>query len=167
MTHAYALKAPVQNWKPPPWLTVHNVIVTLIVIVALLVFLHLASAIRHLSKRSGSAPAPAPKKSGGGGKLLLAVLAVVGGLLAWGHYKPAATGAKAAPAPAPSPSPHPVPTVTQTLAPPAAHPGAGTGLVAQLTAWMNHLTGTDWVLIVLIGAVATFVIVRPLLKRGD
>jgi hypothetical protein len=126
--YAYALKAPVQDYKFPAWVTVHNAELA----GAVLVIILLAFAVLRLSKGSKALPpAPAPKPSGGGGKLLLAAAAVVGGLLAWGHYKPAAAGVKAAPAPSPSPSPRP--TLTQTVAPhvtiPAHFPLTGTQIL--------------------------------------
>ena len=163
--NAYALKAPAQSFKVPAWATMHNAELA----GAVLVIVLLALAVLRLAKavRAAAAPVAAPKSSGGRGMLLLlAGAAGVGGWF-WYESKHKTAVTAAGPVPVPSPSPTPRPTVTQTVAPPAAHPGAGTGLVAQLTAWMNHLTGTDWVLIVLIGAVATFAIVRPLLRRGD
>lgn len=153
----YALKAPAQGWKPPAWLTVHNFEVA----VGLLVLVLLALAVLRLSKGGGKpapAPAPTPKKSGGGGKLLLAVAGAVGGLLAWGHYKPAATGAKAAP----SPSPVPTPTVTRTVAPHAA-PG-----VPHFTFPAVHLSNTTVVIIFVIAAVVAITLLGPVLrKKGD
>lgn len=128
MRYAYALKAPAQDYKIPAWVSVHNAELA----GAVLVIILLAFAVLRLSKGSKvPPPAPAPTSSGGGGKLLLLAVAVVGGLLAWGHYKPAATGVKAAPAPSPSPSPRP--TVTQTVAPhvtlPAHFPLTGTQIL--------------------------------------
>jgi hypothetical protein len=148
--YAYALKAPVQDYKFPAWVTVHNAELA----GAVLVIILLAFAVLRLSKGSKvPPPAPAPKPSGGGGKLLLAAAAVVGGLLAWGHYKPAAAGAKAAPAPSPSPTP----TVTRTLAPHS---------VTHIT--LPHLTGTNLVWIFVIAAVVAIVLLGPVLrKRGD
>lgn len=149
-----ALKAPAQSFTPPAWATLHNAEMT----VGALVIILLVLAVLRLSKGSKAAPAPAPtpRRSGGGGKLLLIAGAAVAGLLAWGRYKPATTGVKAAPAPSPSPSP--TPTVTRTVAPRAA---------PHFTLPV-HLTGGQYVLVVLIGAVVAIVLLGPVLrKRGD
>jgi hypothetical protein len=166
--NAYALKAPAQDWKIPAWVTPHNLVLIAGAVAAGLVIILLARAVGRLAKlaKAAAAPVAAPKKSSGGGMLLLAGAAGVGGLVLYERHQNAAAPAKAAPAPAPSPSPTPRPTVTQTVAPPAGGHSGSSNILGQLTAWMNHLTGTDWVLIVLIGAVATFVIVRPLLQRS-
>ena len=158
MRYANALKAPAPSYKLPAWATMHNLVASVIVAVALLVIVLLVRAVGRLAKAVGAAaaPAPVPKKSGGGGKLLLAGAAGAAGWLLWEGRHSTAAPVKAAPAP----SPHPTPTVTRTVAPHA------TPHLPSF-AFLNHLTGTDWVLIVLIGAVVTFAIVRPLLRRGD
>jgi hypothetical protein len=119
----YALRAPAQDYKMPAWATMHNIVTAAVVAAGLLVIILLVRAVGRLAKAVGTAaaPAPAPKRSGGGGKLLLAAAGVIGGLLAWGHFKPAASGVKAAPAPSPAPVPAPRPTVTQTVAPHVTH----------------------------------------------
>ena len=167
-THAPKVPA---SWHVPAWVTPQAIALIIAGAVVLLVLLRLTRIMSHLARAAAKAAAPAvapasaARSSGGRVKLLAAAAAAVGGFVLFERAKNAATAVKAAPAPSPSPTPRP--TITQTVAPPAAHPGPQSGLLAHLTAWMDHLTGTDWVLIVLIGAVLTFALVWPLLKRSD
>jgi hypothetical protein len=151
MTHAYALKAPVQSFKVPAWATMHN----LELAAGALVVVLLAFAVLRLSKGHRPAPAPvaAPKKSGGGPKLLLLAAAGVGGYVLFERHQNAAAPAKAAPAPSPSPAPHP--TVTQTVAPHITMP-------AHLP-----LTGTQILIMIGIGAVVAIVLGGTILRRSS
>ena len=111
-----------------------------------------------------TAPAAAPAKSGGVAANRFALLAVLAGgvlltLRAAHHGGTAIAGGRPA---VPSPSPSPQPTVTRTVA-----PHASPHFTLPHLTFLDHLTGTDWVLIVLIGAVVTFALVRPLLRRSD
>lgn len=102
------------------------------------------------------------KAARGGFKPLAGLLALgvagFGGAWGWNHIRHGATGA---PAPTPSTfSPSPKPTVTVTAKPsPASH------FNVPHLAIFSHLTGTDWVLIVLIGSVAAVAIAGSLLRR--
>jgi hypothetical protein len=117
-----------------------------------------------LLAKMASAPATAPaKSSSGSGIRRLAILGILGlgGLLAWNTARHGGAGVAAGRPAAPSPAPTPQPSVTRTVAPHA------TPHFVPHFAFLDHLTGTDWVLIVLIGAVLTVTLVAPLLRRGD
>jgi hypothetical protein len=136
----------------PGWVTPHNLALIAAAVAVAVVVTGLVRAVGRLAKAVGvaAAPAPAPKSSGRGTAFLVASAAAAGGWLLWKRGA-AASGVAAAPVP------HPAPTVTVTAPPHAAAPHV-------TLAFLNHLTGTEWTVIVVAALLVAFAIVRPLLK---
>lgn len=141
-------------WKLPGWATPHNLALIAVAVVVAVVVTGLVRAVGRLAKLAGTpAPAPSPKSSGRGPAFLVASAAAVGGWLLWKRHGTAAPGVTAAPTPVPHP------TVTVTTPPHPATPHV-------TFAFLSHLTGTDWTVIVVAALLVTYALVRPLLHRS-
>lgn len=140
--------------------TAGQVEAAVVALAVLVVIWLLVRTLGHMTRAlaKAAAPAPAPAKSGGGlkGLLFLAALGAGGWFLVTHLHATPSGAAKAAPS-LPAPTPTPQPTVTRTVAPHA----------APHFSLPVHLTGGQYVLIILIGAVVAIVLLGPVLRRRD